>query len=242
MLTETPKGGYYLGKEGGIANAIAGSLYLAFGSTIICIFLSLPVAFALQKEYSGKYISSFTRLILDILWGIPSIVYGAFGFIIMTYMGIRTSLFGGIFVLTILILPIMTRSIDEIIKLVPVELKETSCAMGATRFETTVFVIAKQIFPGIITGIMLAFGRAIGDAASILFTTGYSDYIPRSIFDSAGSLPLAIFFQLSTPYPEVQQRAYASALVLLFIVSFVSIASRMLSKRVSRNIIRGREV
>ena len=85
MLIQTPKGGYYLGKGGGIANAIVGSLCLAFGASFLSLLLGLPIAFALQKEYLGRRLARITRLSLDILWGTPSIVYGAFGFIVMVY-------------------------------------------------------------------------------------------------------------------------------------------------------------
>jgi phosphate transport system permease protein len=239
MITQTPKGGFYLGKEGGILNAIVGSLYLAFGSLVLALMISLPAALALQKDYIGKTrLAYYIRLSLDVLWGTPSIVYGAFGFIIMLYLGIRASLLGGIIVLTILQLPIMIRSMEEVIKMVPSELKEASYTLGATRFETTGLVVVKQALPGIVTGVILSFGRGIGDAASILFTAGYTDSIPRSLFDPVASLPLAVFFQLGTPFPEVQARAYASALILLIIVLALSIASRYLSKKFMKNIIR----
>lgn len=239
MITQTPKGGYYLGTEGGILNAIVGSLYLAFGSVILALVISLPAALSLQKDYIGKTkLAYYIRLSLDVLWGTPSIVYGAFGFIIMLYLGIRASLLGGIIVLTILQLPIMIRSMEEVIKMVPNDMKEASYTLGATRFETTAGVIIKQALPGMVTAILLAFGRGIGDAASILFTAGYTDSLPRSLFDPVASLPLAIFFQLGTPFPEVQQRAYASALILLMIVLALSTASRYLSKKFMKNIIR----
>ncbi len=238
MIMETPRGGYYLGKEGGIANAIVGSLYLSFGASIIAFLLSLPMAFALQKDYSGRQFARFTRLVLDVLWGVPSIVYGAFGFVVMVYFGIRASLLGGIIVLTLLMLPIMVRSMDEVIRMIPAELKEVSIALGATKLETTFAVIFRQGLPGIVTAVLLAFGRGIGDAASILFTAGYTDYIPRSLYDPVASLPLAVFFQIGTPIPEVQGRAYASALILLFIVLIVCVASRLLARRFSRKIIR----
>jgi len=238
MLIETPKGGYYLGKSGGIANAIVGSLYLSLGASVISIFLSLPAAFALQKEYANRHVASLTRLVLDILWGTPSIVYGAFGFVIMVYFGLRASLLGGIIVLTLLMLPIMVRSMEEVIRMIPMELKEISYALGTTKLETTFSVILRQALPGIITAILLAFGRGIGDAASILFTAGYTDYIPRSLLDPVASLPLAVFFQIGTPSPEVQERAYASALILLFIVLIVCVLSRLLGRRFSRHIVR----
>jgi len=238
MLIQTPKGGYYLGKEGGIANAIVGSLYLAFGASLLSFLLGLPIAFALQKEYLGRRLAWITRLSLDILWGTPSIVYGAFGFIVMVYFGFTASLLGGIIALALLMLPIMTRSIEEVIRMIPPELKELTYALGATRIETTLTVVVRQALPGMVTGILLAFGRGIGDAASILFTAGYTDYLPRSLFDPVASLPLAVFFQVATPIPEVQNRAYASALILLMIVLIISLASRLLSRRFSRHIIR----
>jgi phosphate transport system permease protein len=238
MLIETPKGGYYLGKEGGIANAIVGSLFLALGASFCSILIAIPVAFGLQKEYTGWRFASFTKLVLDVLWGIPSIVYGAFGFVFMVYFGLRASLLGGIIVLTLLMFPIMVRSMEEVIRTIPLELKEISYALGTTRLETTISVVLRQALPGIVTAVLLAFGRGIGDAASILFTAGYTDYIPQSLFDPVASLPLAVFFQIGTPIPEVQERAYASALVLLIIVLLVSIISRLLSHRFSKHIVR----
>jgi len=238
MLTQTPKGGYYLGKEGGILNAIVGSIYLAGGATTIAFIISLPTALYLN-EYAGKSkLASFTRQSLDVLWSVPSIIYGVFGFTIMIYLGIRASLLGGILALSLLELPIMIRAMDEVMKMVPLKLKEASYAVGATKLETTLNVIARQALPGILMAILLAVGRAIGDAASVLFTAGYSDNIPVSLFDPVASLPLAVFFQLGTPFPEVQQRAYASGFILLVLVLSLSIASRLLTKRFMKYVVK----
>jgi phosphate transport system permease protein len=116
----------------------------------------------------------------------------------------------------------------------PPELKETSYALGTTRIETTLTVVLRQALPGIVTGVLLAFGRGIGDAASILFTAGYTDRIPTSLMRPTASLPLAVFFQLGSPYPEVQQRGYAAALILTIIVLAVSLGSRWLSARLDK--------
>jgi phosphate transport system permease protein len=237
MLTQTPKGGYYLGKAGGILNAIVGSLYLAGGATLLALLLSLPLALYLEVYAPRSRWADLVRLALDVLWGIPSIVYGAFGFIMMLALGMRASLLGGIFVLTLLEMPIMTRAMDEVIRLMPQELEQASLALGATRLETALQVVTRQMLPGIVTAILLAFGRGIGDAASVLFTAGYTDRIPTSLSQPAASLPLAVFFQLSMPYPEVQQRAYAAALVLTAIILIVSLSSRWLSSRLSRHTI-----
>ena len=239
MLTQFPQGGYLLGKGGGILNAIVGSLYLAFGSMLLAAIISLPVALTLQKDHiRSTRVVYYIRLSLDVLWGTPSIVYGAFGFIVMLYLGIRASLLGGIIVLTILQLPIMIRAMDEVIRLVPAELKEASYSLGATKLQTNISVVVRQALQGLFTALILAFGRSIGDAASILFTAGYTDNLPRSLLDPVASLPLAVFFQLGMPFPEVRALAYASTLVLLLLVLIMSVASRVLAKRFSRNIIR----
>ncbi len=238
MLTQAPKGGYYLGGEGGILNAITGSLCLAGGATVLALLLSLPIALFLQV-YSGKSrLSEFTRLSLDVLWGIPSIVYGAFGFTIMVLLGIRASLLGGVMALTLLELPIISRAMEEVISMVPFELMESTYALGATRLETAMSVVVRQSLPGILTAILLAFGRGIGDTASVLFTAGYTDSLPSSLFRPVASLPLAVFFQLATPFPEVQQRAYASALVLTIIVLLISLGCRLVGGRFTAHVIR----
>ncbi|HXZ89953.1 MAG TPA: ABC transporter permease subunit, partial [Candidatus Dormibacteraeota bacterium] len=119
----------------------------------------------------------------------------------------------------------------------PSRLKEGSYALGSTRLETATKVVARQAMPGILTAILLAFGRGIGDAASILFTAGYSDSIPRSLFEPAATLPLAIFFQLTSPVPEVQQRAYASAIILLIIVLLASLTSRISTRKLFKYVV-----
>lgn len=238
MVTQTPKGGYYLGKEGGILNAIVGSLYLAGGATLLSLLISLPIALYLQIYAARSRRAELARLACDVLWGVPSIVYGAFGFIIMLWLGLRASLLGGVIALAFLELPIMVRGMDEAIAMVPLALKEASYALGATRLETALKVIVRQTMSGLLTAILLAFGRGIGDAASVLFTAGYTDRLPDSLFGPAASLPLAVFFQLGTPFPAVQERAYASALVLTIIVLGLSLISRGLTKRFTKHIIR----
>lgn len=238
MLTQTPQGGYYLGKEGGILNAILGSLCLAGGATIVAVILSLPIALYLQLYPVPHFTKDWIRLSLDILWGTPSIVYGAIGFTLMIYLGMRASLLGGIIVLSLLELPIMVRGMEEAVSMVPKALLESSYSLGATRFETAFKVVVRQTLPGLITAILLAFGRGIGDAASVLFTAGYTDNLPTSLLRPVASLPLAVFFQLGTPFPAVQDRAYAAALVLIVLVLGLSITSRLLSTRFTKNIIR----
>jgi phosphate transport system permease protein len=235
MLTKIPGGGFYIGKEGGLLNAIAGSVFLVIGSTILGLAISIPVVIYINVYLSRKsFLADLTRLSADVLFGIPSIVYGAFGFTLMVYFGLKTSLLAGIIAVALLITPVLIRSMDEVARLVPKDLKDAALSLGATRYEI-IKVILKQISPGITTAILLSIGRAIGDAASVLFTAGYTDSIPTSLNQPAATLPLAIFFQLSSPIQEVQDRAYAAALILTMIVLVLSLAARYYSRKFSKH-------
>jgi len=235
MITKTPGGGFYIGKEGGILNAIIGSFYVAGGATILGLIISIPVAIFINLYMDGKrFLSNTIRMAFDVLFGIPSIVYGAFGFLIMVYFGIRASLLGGIIAVTLLVIPILVRTLDEVIRTVPFELRDATLSLGATRWETAK-VVLRQIRPGIFTAILLSFGRAIGDVASVLFTAGFSDNIPTSLHEPAATLPLAIFFQLGSPVEEVQGRGYASALILTIIVLIITVLADILIKKFSKH-------
>lgn len=234
MVTQVPKGGFYMGKEGGVLNAIIGSLYLALGGTLLAMLFSLPIALYLKTYLGSSKWGQYVRLSLDVLWGIPSIVYGAFGFTIMIAIGMRASLLAGIIVLALVELPIMVRAMDEVIRRMPADLEQAALALGSTRFEVAMRVVTRQMLPGIVTAVLLAFGRGIGDAASVLFTAGYTDRIVTSLMRPTASLPLAVFFQLGSPFPEVQQRGYASALILTIIVLAVSFGSRWLASRLNK--------
>jgi len=239
MLIKTPQGGYYIGKGGGILNAILGSIVLGVGATFLAFLITMPIVLYLNSFRSRtSRFSTAVRFFMDVLWGIPSVVYGAFGFAIMAFFGMRASLLAAIITVALLIVPIMARSIDEVLKMIPSELKEASLAVGATTWETSVKVIFRQAMPGIITAVLISFGRGIGDAAAVLFTASFTDSLPYSLFKPVATLPLAIFFQLGTPFPEVQGRGYASALVLTVLVLGVSILARSIGKRFTKNIVK----
>jgi phosphate transport system permease protein len=235
MVSKIPEGGFYIGKGGGILNAIIGSIYITVGSTVLGLLISVPIVIYINV-YAAKnsFLVNLTRLSFDILFGIPSIVYGAFGFTIMVYMGLKTSLLAGIITVTLLIIPILVRAIDEAVCVVPDEMSHAVYALGGTRWEAAK-IILKQSTAGIITAILLSFGRAIGDAACVLFTAGFTDSIPTSLDQPAATLPLSIFFQLSSPIPEVQNRAYAATVVLTIIVLIISITAKIVSKKLSKN-------
>jgi phosphate transport system permease protein len=235
MISEVPKGGFYFGKEGGIYNAIIGSIYLATGASVLAIFISLPVALFINISLV-KYVKvqNTIRLILDLLWGVPPIVYGAFGFSIMIFFGLKASLLAGIITIGVLITPVMIRAMDEVLRNIPLGLLESTLSLGATRFEAA-GIFFRQALPGMATAFLLGLGKGIGDTAAVMFTAGYTDYVPERLGEPAATLPLAIFYQLSSPIDEVKARAYAAAVILTLIILVISIASRYLSSKVSKN-------
>lgn len=233
IISQPPKGTFYFGGEGGgFLNAIAGSFYLAIGATILAFVVSLPVALFLNI-YLIKYqrLLIGIRFFLDVLWGIPSIVYGAFGFLILMYLGYRNSLGAGIVTVAALISPIMIRAMDEVLKTIPIGLQEAAYAIGSTKTETAFKVFFRQALPGLATAVLLAFGRGIGDAASVLFTAGYTDHVPTKLSDPAATLPLTIFYQLQSPGEDMQNLAYTAAIILTFIVLCTSIGARLLYRK-----------
>jgi phosphate transport system permease protein len=235
MISKVPEGGFYIGKGGGLLNAIIGSLYITVGATSLGMLISIPVVLYINL-YARKdsWLATLIRFTFDVLLGIPSIVYGAFGFTLMVSLGMRTSLLAGIITVTLVIIPILARAMDEVIRRTPGELSDATYSLGATRWETAK-VFLRQSIPGILTAILLSSGRAIGDAASVLFTAGYTDSIPTSLSQPAATLPLAIFFQLSSPIQAVQDRAYAAALILMAIVLAISLSAKFFSKKLSKN-------
>ena len=237
LVSQPPEGSFYLGGGGGILNAILGSLFLAIGATALASLLAVPVVLYIHTYAEKSRLANWLRLALDVMWGIPSIVYGAFGFALMILVGLGASLLAGIVTLAFVVLPILARTFDEVLLLVPKELREATLSLGTRRFEM-LGMLLRQTLPGLLTALLLAFGRAIGDGASVLFTAWYTDRVPTSLFEPVASLPMAIFFQLSAPFKEVQTRAYASALILTVIILVISLAAQFVSRRLGRHVIR----
>ncbi len=231
MVTSKPAKGFYLGGGGGILPSIVGSLVLAFFSTLLAFLISLPMAIFLNL-YSKKRFSNFIRNFFDLLWGIPSIVYGIFGFFIMVYIGLKASILSGIITLTFVIFPLILRSLDELLQNVPFTLKEASLSLGLNKFQMGIKVFLKAIAPGALSSVLISFGRAIGDSASILFTAGFSDNFPTSLFSPTSSLPLVVFYLYSSPDKDVSRRAYAASIILIIISILISIISRRIGKRI----------
>ncbi len=230
MVTKAPGKNWNTADDGGFLNAIIGSFWIVIPSSVIGALISIPVVFyiTLYRRRSSRF-SYIARLCFDVLYGIPSIVYGAFAFMIMVFIGMRASVLGGIVVTTMLVVPIMIRSGDEIAKSVPDDLIDAVYSLGATKWET-LKVVLRLVLPGMMTAFLLAIGKAIGDAAAVMFTAGFSDNIAKSLASPTATLPLAIFNWVSMPDP-FPGRAYAAALVLTVIVLLLSLGSRWFTAR-----------
>lgn len=234
MVTKVPGRNWNTTDDGGFINAIWGSVIVVAPATLIAMVVSIPVVFYMNLyRRRSNWLSYVARLAYDVLYGIPSIVYGAFAFMIMVMVGMRASVLGGIIVSTLLIIPMFIRNGDEISKSVPDDMIDAAYSLGATKWET-LKVVVRQVLPGMATATLLAVGKAIGDAASVMFTAGFSDSMATSLSSPTATLPLAIFNWVTMPDP-FPGRAYAAALVLTVIVLILSLGGRWITNHFTKN-------
>lgn len=234
MVTKVPGRNWNTTDDGGFVNAIWGSVIVVAPATLIAMVVSIPVVFYMNLyRRRSNWLSYVARLAYDVLYGIPSIVYGAFAFMIMVMVGMRASVLGGIIVSTLLIIPMFIRNGDEISKSVPDDMIDAAYSLGATKWET-LKVVVRQVLPGMATATLLAVGKAIGDAAAVMFTAGFSDSMATSLSSPTATLPLAIFNWVTMPDP-FPGRAYAAALVLTVIVLILSLGGRWITNHFTKN-------
>jgi phosphate transport system permease protein len=228
FLTQLPKP---VGEEGGgIANALVGSLLIVFFASIIAIPLSILCGIYLSENKKGK-IAYWSRLAVDVLQGVPSIVIGiAVYFWVVKPMG-TFSAFSGSIALAIMMLPIMIRSTEETLKMIPDSLKEAGFALGLPYHKVILRVILPCGISGILSGIMLSVARIAGETAPLLFTAFGNPYLNTNMSKPMQSLPLLIFNYATSPYDEWHDLAWGAALILLFTVLFLNIFTKLITKR-----------
>jgi len=211
-----------MGRHGGIFPSIVGTILLVLLSLLIATPLGVGTAIFLT-EYTRE--TKFTKIIrfgVESLAGIPSIIYGLFGFIFFVIkLKMGWSLLAGALTLTIMILPTIIRTSEEAIKAVPKNFRMVSYSLGATKWETTTKVVIPSAAPGILTGIMLSVGRAMGETAAVIFTMGSSLRLPTSLFDSGRTM--AVHFYILAREGISMEKAYATALVLVLSILCINI-------------------
>ncbi len=220
--------------QGGIGPAVVGTLEIAGFATVMAVPLGVLGAVYLN-EYGGKgVLARIIGFMSDVMTGVPSIVMGLFIFSIWT-MHFKFSGFGGSLALGCLMLPIVIRSSDEMLKLVPDPLREASYALGASKARVTLTVVLPTAIGGIVSGALLAVARAAGETAPLLFTVLTVTSVNRNLFSGPNtSLPSQIFVNASQPYVGAQARAWGTALTLIVIAFILMFVARLVTARFTR--------
>ncbi len=236
FLTQPPRD---LGRAGGIFPAIVGTLYLVAGAIAFALPIGIGAAIYLS-EYTrgGNRITDIIRTGIDLLNGMPSIVFGLFGFaFLVIFLNFGVSLLAGMVTLGLMILPTIIRTTEEALKSVPVSLREGSLALGATKWQTISRVVLPPAVPGILTGTILSIGRAAGETAPILFTAAVFSkrFLPTSAFEPVMALPYHLFV-LATNVPGATKNQYGTALVLLILVVAIYAVAIGIRSRYQKNV------
>jgi phosphate transport system permease protein len=215
---------------GGISNAIVGTLLLIFVASVVSVPLGVISGIFLAEHGKSRF-GTVTRLSVETLMGIPSIVIGIVTYVWMVRpMGHFSALSGGI-ALSLIMLPVITLSTEETLKMIPISLREAALALGVSYPRTILKVILPSGMSGIITGILLAVARGAGETAPLLFTAFGSPFMSANILRPIGSLPQTIFYYATSPYPEWQSLAWGASFVLLVIVLTLNIVTKMVTSR-----------
>ncbi|MET9285166.1 phosphate ABC transporter permease PstA [Nocardia beijingensis] len=221
---------------GGVYHAIYGTIVQSLVATVIAVPLGIMAAVYLV-EYGRGLLAKVTTFMVDILAGVPSIVAALFIFALwIATLGFPQSSLAVSLALVLLMLPVVVRSTEEMLKLVPDELREASYALGIPKWKTIVRIVVPTALPGMISGILLAIARVMGETAPVLVLVGYSKSINMNIFDgNMASLPLLIYQELANPEAAGRERVWGAALTLIIIIALLYLAAAVLNRLLTRN-------
>jgi phosphate transport system permease protein len=215
---------------GGVAHAIVGTLIMV-GTACL---MGLPIGIAAGifcAEYSGTAVAKGVRFLADVMNGTPSIVVGVFAWTWIVARQRHFSGFAGAAALAVLMIPMVLRTTEELIKLVPNSLREAALALGYPRWRTSLSIVLRTALPGMVTGVLLAVARVAGETAPLLFTALGSQFMSTDLKQPMAALPLVVFTYATGPYEEWHRLAWATALVLILVVLLLSIASRLATRQ-----------
>lgn len=219
-----------LGKAGGILPTIVGTVLLTFIALVIATPLGVGTAVYLTEYTQEGIITKIIRFGAEALAGIPSIIFGLFGFIFFViYLGLGWSIISGGLTIAFMVLPTIIRTSEEAIKAVPVDFREVSLSLGATKWETTSKIVLPSAAAGIVTGIILSVGRAVGETAAVIFTAGTSLRMPVSIFDSTRTM--AVHFYILAREGISLEKAYGTAAILILAILVINLTANWLTRR-----------
>jgi phosphate transport system permease protein len=218
---------------GGMANAIVGTLILTGLAALMAVPIGI-VSGVYMSEYAGTRFAALVRFAADTLNGVPSIVIGLFAYTVVVVPFKRFSALAGGFALGTMMIPIIARTTEELLLLVPGSMREGALALGATRARAVFSVVVPAALPGILTGIILALARIAGETAPLLFTAFNNRYFSTSLTQPISTLTVQVFTYATGPYQDWHRQAWAGALVLVTIVLVCSLAARVATRRLER--------
>ena len=219
-----------MGRHGGVFPSVMGTIFLAVLSIALATPLGVGTAIFLTEYTRESFLTQAIRFGIEALAGIPSIIYGLFGFIFFVIqLKMGWSLLSGTLTLTIMILPTIIRTSEEAVKSVPYSFRMVSYSLSATKWETITRVVLPSAAPGILTGVMLSIGRVVGETAAVIFTMGSSLRLPTGLFDSGRTM--AVHFYILAREGISLEKAYATALVLVVSILVINIIAYYLMNR-----------
>ena len=228
LFTELPPAA--LQEGGGIANAIVGTLIVVAIAAVISIPIGVLAAVYLS-EFAPKRVARWIRFATNVLSGVPSIIVGivAYGAIVLRTGGF--SAFAGGFALAILMLPIVVRTTDEALRIVPQDVRWASVGVGASNFHTVLKIVLPAALPAIVTGTTLAIARAAGETAPLIFTVLFTQFWPSGLFEPIPTLSILIYNYATVPYENQKELAWAASLILVLMILLASIISRWATRK-----------
>ena len=215
---------------GGMRNEILGTLILIALGSLFALPIGLMTGMYLS-DFAGPRMSRLVRFVADVLSGVPSIVVGVFAYAIIVRPMRSYSAFSAGVALAIIMIPVVARTTEESLRLVPHTVREAALALGISRWRMMLGVVVPGAFTGIITGIMLAIARIAGETAPLIFTALGNAFGIQGLFKPIGALPLQIYRYAMSPYKEENQQAWAGAFLLVLLILIINILVRWLSKR-----------
>jgi phosphate transport system permease protein len=212
-------------RGGGVANAIVGSILLVAIAIIVAVPVGIGAGLYLAEHRRARF-ATMVRLLADVLSGLPTIVLGIFIWELVVRPSGHFSAWAGGMALALVVLPLVARATEEMVRLVPVSLSEAALALGFSRWRTAFTVVLRTAMPGILTAVLIAVARAAGEAAPLLFTAFGNPFWSTDPSRPIAALPLQIYAYAQSPYEEWRAQAWASALLLIVLVALISAGAR----------------
>jgi phosphate transport system permease protein len=233
FFTQDPTGNF-LGDQGGVKSALLGTIEMVLLAAAIAIPFGWGVALYLVEYGRKGRFAATVRYFVDVMTGVPSIVFGLFIYVTMVVSGWGGSSFAGwkgSIALALLMLPVVTRSAEVVLLLVPDGLREAALALGTPRWRVTMKIVLPTALPGLVTGSLLAVARAAGETAPLLFTATIVNGTTFDLGERMNSLPVQIFTDVSSPNDQLVERAWGSALALVTLILLTTLVARLASRR-----------